>query len=503
MDVRHHVMYSRALQAIALACTVVVLAVATAEGQNQVGSWSPPALVLAPEYGVGDDRALLLSDRSGRLHAFFSYAALDTSGNPLPEYPYNTILYTASDDGLVWTEPIDVLIPAAPKPWQGAGMSGAIDDLGNIHLIFSGTPNGGGGVLKYARSHVSTAANALAWQEPESGEWGMAVTGAALVLDAENSLHMIYSARPGNVYYRVSTDHGTTWSSDRPVVEIDPNFSAPDDVSLAIDGRGRLHVAWVENKPEGYPPIGVYYSFSDDDGQSWSPAIQLGGLYSTRVAMAVRAPDEVHAVWSTSLQDRGRYAAASYDGGVTWSQPELVARYDTGLSTYPEQVLMDSAGALYWILTGEEGDYLTMASPGNRWTPPVQLTFPPTPGWTKASLTSGTSCAIAAGNELHLIAREGPRPQQDEDDRYWHTMMALNAPRLPALSLPTPGLTPTAELAQRASAAPSPTPTRLAPPLVDFAPPASHSPALWASVLPAAILVLTIVGYQFMHRARK
>jgi len=473
--------------------------------QRQIsGTWFPPALVLSPDYTVGDDRFLVLADSTGRLHAFFSYAALDTSGGPLPEYPYNTILYTYSDDGVVWQPPVDVFIPEQPKPWQGAGIDGVIDGQGTIHLVFSGNSTNGG-VLKYASAHVSAASDPHAWHVP-SGDWGMAVSQATLIVDQADRLHLIYSARPSNVNYRYSEDHGETWSRDIVVAETDPGISFPDDVALAVDGNGRLHAAWSENQaPEAYPPSGVYHSYSDDEGQSWSTPKEVGGQYMTRVAIATRAPDEVHLVWSSSLQDSGRYASVSDDGGVTWAPAELVMRRDTGLSTYPEQTVVDSNGTIYWIATGEEGDYLMMRPNNGNWSPPIQITVPPSDGWTKTNLTSGTSAVVVGGNELHLIAREGSRPEQAENDRYWHTMLSLDAPALPRQLVPTP--TPVVVLATTSVPAallpkqPGATPISFVGVDVNSG---SHATATWGLVLiilPSAALVIFVAGFQ-IHRKR-
>jgi hypothetical protein len=479
---------------------------AASETLDQSSGWSPPSLVLIPEYTVGDDRFTVVADASGRLHAFFSVASLQENGDPAPEYPYNTILYTYSDDGASWSEPVDVIIPDAPKAWQGAGIDAATDSRGNIHLFFRGNPTNGG-VLKYVRSHASVAANPHSWQGPVTGEWGMIVTKVAIVVGRDDRLHVTYSARPGDVYYHSSADYGHTWSADSRIAEINPRFSAPDDVALAIDNRGRIHAAWSENKlPEGYPPIGVFYAYSDDDGHSWGPARQLGGQYATRVAMAVRDPDEVHLVWSTSNQDRGRYAAVSYDGGVTWSQPELVIRNETGLSTYPEQTLVDSAGTIYWVLTAEEGDYLTKLPPGGAWSPPVQLTFPPIAGWTKTHLTSGTAAAMVGENELHLITREGPRPEQGENDRYWHTKLLLDAPVLPLSPIPTvaPTTAPTTAVVGTPAATSSPRPTLDRQTFAITRQDTGPTPSLVTviAVSPAALLVVLVAGYQFTKRRR-
>ncbi len=476
---------------------------------SQVGKWSTPSLVFAPEYTVADQGFTIAADSSGRLHVFFSYVALDENGYPLPEYPYNTILYTYSDDGVQWSEPVDIFIPDVPKRWQGAGIDVAIDSVGNIHLVFGGGPNGGG-ALKYAKAHVSVASNAQSWQEPKSGDWGMSVTKAAILVDQTDKVHIVYSSRPGDVYYRYSVDHGNTWSPDSRISDIDPNRSVPDDVAIAVDTRGRIHVAWSENEmPGGYPPLGVFYAYSDDGGQTWNTPKRIGDQYASRPAIAVRKPNEVHLVWGSSAQDKGRYAAASFDGGESWTEPQQVGvpgsvGGDTGLTVNPEQLVVDSAGTLHWFMASDFADVYARREPGGQWSRPIVVTLPSAPGWTKDPHFSGNKPVIVAGNQLHLIVREGARKQQNEHDRYWHTMMVVDAPALPLEPVPTvtPTLTSTVERTNTPKATPLPKPIATREPNISENPNEVSSPALpiIIGILPVTLLVLAVVGYWFTKR---
>lgn len=430
---------------IGLVVALIAASLGTVAVSGAAPVWSTPSLVFESEYSVAFGGYALVADASGNLHAFFSQVALDRAGNTLPSYPYNTIMYVKSD-GVGWSQPVDVVINRDFGQWPGATIDAAADANGYLHLVLGNAP------LQYYRAHVRDAASSKGWQGPASGAWGMRVSKAAVTVDNKNGIHLVYSLRPGDVYYRRSSDGGVTWGEDVRVSRVALDVSTTDDVAIAVDENGRVHVAWSENvMPGGYPPTGAYYARSND-GAAWSEAIQVGGARATRLALAVRGSGDVYVVWGTSLGDTGRYAVASGDRGVTWSQPQLVYRKDTGQTAYLERLVVDSADTLHWVITDDLGDlYTSLSSDRLDWSSPIRLTFAVPGDWRLQNVVAGGDAAVVLGNQLGLLVGEGAWRGSDRNSagqRFWYVSTGLNAPGVAARSLPDPprgqpGATPT------------------------------------------------------------
>ncbi|MDQ4068278.1 MAG: glycoside hydrolase [Actinomycetota bacterium] len=95
----------------------------------------------------------------------------------------------------------------------------------------------------------------------------------------DGSLHLVYegSKRPditneSDIFYRRSTDGGRTWTDAKVINDDDPNqvfFSGLPHLDLAPNGR--LDAVWFDTRDDpGLTVNDVYYSFSTDNGETWS-----------------------------------------------------------------------------------------------------------------------------------------------------------------------------------------------------------------------------------------
>lgn len=85
----------------------------------------------------------------------------------------------------------------------------------------------------------------------------------ALAIDADDDLHVLYTAGDGMPYYLTSRDHGASWSHARQVAA--PGISASDRDRIAIAAAAPGHVALAylaTDHPDGY-------ATRDWDGAEW------------------------------------------------------------------------------------------------------------------------------------------------------------------------------------------------------------------------------------------
>jgi hypothetical protein len=115
------------------------------------------------------------------------------------------------------------------------------------------------------------------------------------------------------VYYKRSTDGGTTWGADTRLTDLPPVADFP---SLAVSGC-TVHVVCVDWRDGNYE---IYYKHSTDGGSVWGPDVRLSNNPSNSIHPSVTASgSSVHVVWNDYRNGNDEiYYNRSTDGGTTW-----------------------------------------------------------------------------------------------------------------------------------------------------------------------------------------
>jgi hypothetical protein len=135
-----------------------------------------------------------------------------------------------------------------------------------------------------------------------------------------DSLHVVWrDMRDGSfeIYYKRSTDGGSTWGSDTRISE--PGDTSASG-SVAVSGE-YVHVVWADFRFEDSE---IYCRSSSDGGDTWGAEQRLTNAPGASITPAVAASgSEVHLVW-TDFRDGNNeiYYMRSTDNGATWS-PEV------------------------------------------------------------------------------------------------------------------------------------------------------------------------------------
>lgn len=111
-------------------------------------------------------------------------------------------------------------------------------------------------------------------------------------------LYLVWSdSRDGNseIYFKKSTDGGSTWSNDQRLTNASGNSTEP---ALVLGDSGKIYLVWIDTRDGNSE---VYFKYSEDDGVTWSADTRLtnnpGSCSHTHIAIS---PDKgnLYVVWN-------------------------------------------------------------------------------------------------------------------------------------------------------------------------------------------------------------
>jgi hypothetical protein len=200
----------------------------------------------------------------------------------------------------------------------------------------------------------------------------------AIAIDASGYLHVVWhDATPGSyqIYYKRSTDGGTSWSANQRLTWTSYDSFAPD---IAADSLGGVHVIWHDYSPGNAE---VYYKRSTDGGASWLPNQRLTwtSTASELPAIAVDGVDRIHVIWGDCMPGNlDLYYKRSLTGGANWTPTQRLT-WNSGNSSYPG-IACSPAGHLHVVWSDYtpgncEIYYIAASNGGTTWSSPRRLTW--------------------------------------------------------------------------------------------------------------------------------
>jgi BNR repeat-like domain len=255
--------------------------------------------------------------------------------------PGNDEIYAkkSTDGGSTWS--------AAKRLTWNSGESDTpamvIDSNDSIHVVWYDTTPGVSEIY-YMRSvdggTTWSAAKRLTWTSGSSGAPAIASgSGGVLFIVWED-----YT--PGNqeIYGLKSTNGGTSWSAVQRLTWTSTKSYSP---AVALNSGNAVHVVW-EDSMAGNSEI--YYKRSTNGGTTWGAAKRLtwtSGNTSNAVIGAY-ANAVVHVVWYDEASgDYELYYKRSTNGGTTWSAGQRLT-WNSGISSSPS-IAVDSGGAVHLV----------------------------------------------------------------------------------------------------------------------------------------------------------
>ena len=399
-----------ALYAAIIIFIMIILGVApkASNAQGFIVDWSNPEVLFSFPEDQKSNQLWVLKNQEDTVYLWWPITNVEGEGEAADNSKSRT-LHTQMING-EWRSPMDVMM------WPDAGRltSVVIDPEGILHG-FSGTD-----CVSYVNAQHDEAMSARAWQEriclDQTGLANPAVGRAP-----DGTIYVLYAALENHSLRLIhSKDGGETWSSYITVEENLENFVRYP--AMAVDDQGRIHAVWsISQAPDGYPPLGIYYSRSNNGGLNWTAPVQLGGMDEGEPAIAVYN-DDVHVLWNGDADKRGRYYRHSKDAGETWEAVEILSPPSSqggrGGLQRPPAIIVDNLGNVHALLHEQESLFYT-AKIDQAWIEKQPLYIP---GMMRAAEIFSVRLVITGGNQLHaiyLLASFNQLNTQDITNRSW------------------------------------------------------------------------------------
>ncbi len=186
----------------------------------------------------------------------------------------------------------------------------------------------------------------------------------------------------GPILYRTSPDGGLTWSERLPTPENWATSLETPTIHRVVDASGKRRLVLFS----GLYPIRM--SVSEDDGASWTPLEKIGdfgGVVAMSSVVRLKSGD-----YMALFHDDGRflrgggnreifrvYKTLSRDGGLTWSEPVVIAEREDVDLCEPGAIRSPDGNTLAVLLRENSRKrnsfMITTQDEGETWSPPREL----------------------------------------------------------------------------------------------------------------------------------
>lgn len=301
---------------------------------------------------------------------------------------YEIYYKRSSDNGAAWGSDTRLTNDA------GSSIRPAISASGlTVHLVWYDTRNGNEEIY-YRRS----LDEGISW----SADTRLTTNANNSILPSVSSLGLIVNViwidnRDGNyeVYYKRSTDAGVSWGADTRLTN---NASVSLMASSAISGS-MVHVVWDDMR-DG--PNEIYYKRSTDEGTTWSADTRLTSNSGVSWFPTIAANEShVQVSWVENSDGNPEiYSKRSTDAGVTW-EANLRQTNNTTISIRPTISISGTYVHLVWednVDGNEEVYYKYSTNSGAGFLPAVRLTNDPA--------VSVYPCHNVSASGVHIIWRD-------------------------------------------------------------------------------------------------
>lgn len=198
---------------------------------------------------------------------------------------YEIFYKRSPDQGMTWGP--DTNLTQA----SGSSETPCIAVIGSIlHVLWFDNRDGGAYEIYYKRS----TDQGLTWESDVRLTDDPGVSFGPCAVTKDSMVHVIWQdSRDGNweLYYKRSVDYGLTWGPDTRLTNASETSESPSVAASA----NNVHVVWWDNRDGNYE---IYYKVSSDQGLTWSSDTRLTNDGSWSQFPHIAAADSMlHVVW--------------------------------------------------------------------------------------------------------------------------------------------------------------------------------------------------------------
>ena len=173
----------------------------------------------------------------------------------------------------------------------------AVDSNNNVHVVY--------GPYEYSPGYMG-GGNGVRWREKTSAGWQAEeqvsestswVNCAAIAIDGNDNVHVVFNNAPRSTYYDLHYRERTSsgWGTEVQINTENDNLGGTQP-SIAVDSMNNVHIVW------SYPTDGGYYSIRHREfTNSWQPVEDIEGptaYHQEGANIAIDRQGHLHVVWS-------------------------------------------------------------------------------------------------------------------------------------------------------------------------------------------------------------
>jgi hypothetical protein len=324
--------------------------------------------------------------------------------------------------------------------------------------------------------------------------------------DSKGAVIVVYAGQLNEgrgIYLVRSTDNGATWMQPQLVFDaVKAGWEMVDYPSLAVAQDGSIHIAWVKAaRPNTWPAQGIYYSFSKNNGKTWSdPQILAEKNYDfPRLALTygkvhlLFSDPSLGRIWHRSIDIKNEESNA-WSTAVSIGGTENIAPFyglvNDGTDDTP-------GGRLHLVGLDRSGGQMVYATWDTRWSQleviPLQVHGSAGIGVNAATMLQGKT--ISAVLQMNILG-------QDNQTQEAIIFSSRNISTIEFSSTPT--LEPTAVIVtpkvSQPTRTPSPTPDLSGEVVISDV---GSTPLILGGGLAAALLIFVLIMRSFWMRKRR
>jgi hypothetical protein len=292
----------------------------------------------------------------------------------------------STDAGVSWSADSRLTNNSAASEYPSVSVFGSV-----VHVVWNEYRDGTYGEIYYKRSTDA----GINWGADIRLTNNTAVSQYPSLSVYASFVHVVWQeGRDGNleIYYKRSTDGGISWGADTRLTN---NSALSFSASVSVSGSD-VNVVWNDNRDGNYE---IYFKHSSNGGTSWETDRRLTLNSANSEAPSVSANGSfVHVVWDDRRDFNNEiYYMLSTNSGTSWVSETRLTN-DPGNSINPSVSVSGSFVHIAWTefrSGNNEIYYKRSTDAGLYWDPELRLT--------NNSASSEKPSILVYGSALHVV----------------------------------------------------------------------------------------------------